>query len=385
MRSSPENLVYSSKKIAFPRRFLSGLVFLFLAFSTLASDHKNSLIQLPEAVSNNAVTSLKIGNQYQLFSFNGLGQDKNYQAIHARAFSINLQTEESKIIAPLTDGQGRLASVAVSLKHKIFVIGGYTVAADGHEVSTDEIYRYDEKNNRYHLETRIPVAVDDSLALVYQDRYIYLVSGWSQHDNVALVQVYDSLQKSWFKATPFPGDPVFGHAGGIVANQLLVVDGVKIIPASTVNGVKGPRQFVMSQQSWQGTIDVENPAKITWRKIAQHPGPAGYRMASAGIESLNLVLFAGGSNNPYNYNGIGYDGQPSKPSASVFSYHFSASAWHLQPDLGLPSMDHRGLALSDKAAFILGGLGNKRQTLNSIQAIPFSQLKTLQPKGIPKQ
>ncbi|MDQ7049862.1 MAG: hypothetical protein Q9M92_10095 [Enterobacterales bacterium] len=375
------NASFLSRLRLFQPFFFLVLLALIRASALSAENIPRPVRQMPQAVSNNAVAALKIDDHYVLYSFNGLSATKTFQAVHHRSFSFNLANEQSKEITSLPVTKGRLASVAVSLNHQIYVIGGYSVADDGHEISTDEIYRYDPKNDRYYLETRIPVAVDDSLALVYQGRYIYLISGWSQDDNVSLVQVYDTQRKRWFNATPFPGPAVFGHAGGVVANQLIVVDGVKIIPASTKNGIEIRRQFVMSEQSWQGTIDPNQPSKIIWFSLPQHPGPALYRMASAGIESLGLVLFAGGSDNPYNYNGVGYDGQPSEASSRVFSYHFLQKKWQQQTDLAQASMDHRGLALSDKSAFIIGGMGEKQLTLKTIQTIPFSKLKTLQTKG----
>ena len=59
--------------------------------------------------------------------------------------------------------------------------------------------------------------VDDTVSGVWRDRLIFLVSGWSVDANVDAVQVYDPALNRWMRATPVPGIPVFGHAGGIVA------------------------------------------------------------------------------------------------------------------------------------------------------------------------
>jgi len=72
------------------------------------------------------------------------------------------------------------------------------------------------------------IPVDDTVALVYQDRYIYLISGWHDVGNITDVQILDTKNKRWYFGTPFPGQPVFGHAGGIVANNIVVIDGVKV-------------------------------------------------------------------------------------------------------------------------------------------------------------
>ena len=41
----------------------------------------------------------------------------------------------------------------------------------------------------------MPVPVDDSVALSYKERYIYLISGWHNDGNVNLVQVYDTKKQ----------------------------------------------------------------------------------------------------------------------------------------------------------------------------------------------
>ena len=325
--------------------------------------------QLPEAVSNNAVAIATVNGQPTLFSFNGLSQGKTYNDIHAKAYSVNLVTSQSKSITSLPDGKGRLASIAVALNNRIFVIGGYTVAADHSEVSTPEIYEYLPLENIYRLITKMPVPVDDTVALVYQERYIYLVSGWHDSGNVKLVQVYDSLENRWFNATPFPGAPVFGHAGGIVNNQFLIVDGVKV--NSVVNG---KREYGPSDENWLGRIDNEDPSAIHWTKIKKHPFKPLYRMAATGLREKQQIIFAGGSINPYNYNGIGYNKKPSNASSNLFSYDLSKSTWQVYPSLHYASMDHRGLLQTEEELYIVGGMGEDQKVLATIQTIPFSSL-----------
>ncbi len=77
----------------------------------------------------------------------------------------------------------------------------------------------------------MPVPVDDSVAGVHRDRYIYVVGGWSRTDAVRDVQVYDAQKNKWSKATPIPGTPVFGHAGGVVGDTIVYVDGAHKNPA----------------------------------------------------------------------------------------------------------------------------------------------------------
>ena len=45
--------------------------------------------------------------------------------------------------------------------------------------------------------------MDDAVAGVYRERYIYLIGGWSKTDAVRVVQVYDAQKNKWSQATPF--------------------------------------------------------------------------------------------------------------------------------------------------------------------------------------
>lgn len=346
------------------RKLVIGLLFTLTAFNAMGME-----FELPEPVSNNAVTIADIKGQPHLFSFAGLSIGKTFKDIHARAFSVNLKTGEGKVLASLPDGLGRLASIAVTVNHRIYVIGGYTVSADHSEVSTPHIYQYLPDKDTYQLITNMPTPVDDTVALVYQNRYIYLVSGWFNSGNVSLVQVFDTVKNRWFNATSFPGAAVFGHAGGIVANQMLIADGVKIKAV-----VDGKNQYGSSDENWIGVINNNDPAVIVWTKINKHPFSPLYRMASVGLSSSHQIMFAGGSDNPYNYNGIGYDKQPSQPSEAVFSYDLKQSKWLIHSPLPRASMDHRGMLVGHNRLYIAGGMGDNQQVLATIQSIPLAEL-----------
>ena len=51
-------------------------------------------------------------------------------------------------------------------------------------------------------------------------------------------------------------------------------------------------------------------------------------MAATG-DNGDRVVFAGGSANPYNFNGIAYDGVPATAESFVFSYSFLTGEWRL--------------------------------------------------------
>ncbi len=309
--------------------------------------------RLPMATTNNAVASLEIGGRPYLYSFSGLGAGKQRSDIHSRAFAVDLATGDIEVLGRLVPGaKDRLASIAVGLHDRVFIFGGYTVGADGSEISTPEVYAFDPVTRAYQARAPMPLPVDDTVAFAYADRYIYLVSGWHDDGNVADVQVFDSWQDRWFAATPYPGRPVFGHAGGIVGNRFVIADGVAVRGRDAA----GRRQFGISETAWLGVIDPADPSVIRWQALPPHPGPGLYRMAAVGSQRLGLVIFAGGSPNPYNFNGIGYNGEPSEPSTLVFAYDPASGAWSELGRKPVATMDHRGLLEVGDNFYTLGGM-----------------------------
>jgi len=153
---------------------------------------------------------------------------------------------------------------------------------------------------------------------------------------------------------------VFGHAGGIAGDSIIVSDGVATVLAD------GKRKFVPAKLSWRGDIDPKNPTQITWRGVDAHAGPARYRMAAIGDAAGQRVIFAGGGDNPYNYDGIGYDGVPAKPSGGFFAYDLKSDSWQELGRLAEPSMDHRGLAKAGQDYYILGGMDEAQKVTDRI-------------------
>ena len=284
---------------------------------------------LPEAISNNAVAVADGPNGPTLYSFNGLKAGKSWQDTSNAAFACVIATESCKAIAP----------VPVPQKLQILL----RLAA-----------------GRYAQQADMPTPVDDAVAVPYQNRFVYLVSGWHDEGNVSVVQLFDTQTGAWTEVTPFPGTPVFGHAGGIAGNSMIISDGVASVFAD------GKRKFVAAKLSWRGDIDPQNPTQITWRSVDAHAGPARYRMAAIGDEAGQRIIFAGGGDNPYNYDGIGYDGVPAKPSGGFFAYDLKSDKWVEHGRLAEPSMDHRALGKVGQHYYIVGGMDAEQQILSRI-------------------
>ncbi len=339
---------------------MRSLLLLFALSSCTVSPNN----QLSEPISNNAVASANVKEQVFLYSFNGLKVGKTWKEVTSNGYKYNPVTGQADILKKVPGKAGRLASIAATVNNQIYIFGGYTVAEDHSEISTPEVYRFDPISEQYELISKMPTPVDDSVALVYLDRFIYLISGWHNDGNVSLVQILDTKDMSWYQGTPYPGAPVFGHAAGIVNNQMIISDGVKVL-----NIVDGKRHYGISDDNYLGKINPNDFTQIEWTKLTMHPGKARYRMASTGSKTLNKIIFVGGSDNPYNFNGIGYNGTPSEPNDLIFAYDFTTNNWQ---ELGIqktPSMDHRGLLELNDKFYILGGILSKQKTTNKIQEI----------------
>ena len=104
------------------------------------------------------------------------------------------------------------------------------------------------------------------------------------------------------------------------------------------------RDFVSNDQCFLGVIDASDARRIDWRTIDAHPGAARYRMASAGLPAQRMILFVGGTDNPYNFDGVGYDGRPSSPIGDALLFDLDSLSWRTLTSNAPPSMDHRALA-----------------------------------------
>ena len=325
---------------------------------------------LPNGVTNNAVAQVNVNNNNYLLSFSGLANNKSYQDVHnyTYVYDVNAQRWQQKSAVPISKAinglTGRLASVATAINDIAYVFGGYTVAQDHSEVSIPDVYAYQVLTDNFKSLTPMPVPVDDSIALPYKNRFIYLISGWHNDGNVNLVQLYDTKTDTWQQASPFPGKAVFGHAGGIVDNMFLVCDGVRIDVHKTKR-----RSYSAEQACYRGEINEKTPSKISWFKVKHPTGKSRYRMAAKGVVDSRSgekeIIFIGGSHNPYNYNGLGYNGKPSAPSNEIWRYNIVTRQWRIS-NSNIATMDHRGLLELDGRLLTIGGMAENQQVLNSI-------------------
>jgi 4-amino-4-deoxy-L-arabinose transferase-like glycosyltransferase/N-acetylneuraminic acid mutarotase len=316
--------------------------------------------QAPVARSNWALATANTSRGHELFAFYGLGPKKTYDDIQKDVYVFNQTLNSWDKVADIPVKQGVLASVAASLDNKIYLAGGYTVAKNGDEKSTPDVLQFDPEAYQFKHISELPTPVDDSVMLAWRHRYLVFISGWHNTGNVKAVQIFDTAKNNWIQATQWPGDAVFGHSGGIVGDSMIICDGV-----TAIRGNDGKNKFALTDKCYRGDLNADNPAKIRWLAIANHPGAPVYRAAAIGTEQLGArIVFAGGANHAYNYNGIGYDGVPVAASDKVFSYDLNTQAWQEHSPLSAPSMDHRGLIEMNGEFYLPGGMRDPQIVTN---------------------
>ena len=215
----------------------------------------------------------------------------------------------------------------------------------------------------------MPVPVDDAVALVHRDRALVMISGWSDTGNVNLVQRWTPADGRWVQAEPWPGAPVFGHAGGLAGDALVVCGGARIeYPDS------GSRNFVASDECWRGQFRDDDPRRLDWAPLPAMPGGSRYRAGAVGIHAFDAdrVVFAGGADRPYNYDGNGYDGVPATALDTVLSFNLETGRWDCHGRMPAARMDLRGLIWTGERLVTLGGMDEQRRVTDTVLAWPLA-------------
>jgi N-acetylneuraminic acid mutarotase len=325
------------------RKFLAFLLpFGFAILLFAASNPK--FPPLPVAVSGNAVASLRGG--LELYSLMGIGNKKTWDDVKADVYVLRLASAKWREERPVPGVGGRLGAAAIGVKNRIYVFGGYLVDNQGSEITVSDVNAYLPDEHRWYRGEDVPVGVDRTVIGLTHDRYVYLIGGRSTRGPVNNVQVYDTLKNTWSEATPFPGTPVFGHAGGVVDDTIIIVDGAMKNPAVGAS-------YVASDQCWMGRIDKKDPSKIAWNKLPPHPGPGRFGIAAGVYE--HKIVFSGGSTKPHNFKGLDFDGKPAELSNVSFTFDVHGNHWDTIADDNLPARSDAGGILSTPVGPVMIG------------------------------
>lgn len=337
----------------------SGVFIVFCLLQTAVFGQNFSwseLKNMPEAVSNNAVTAAVVEGAPYVYSFGGIDSTKLYSGIHLRSYRLNVPGNMWESIQPLPDTLGKIAMAAGTVKNKIYITGGYYVLSNGTELSSNKVHVFDPAANSYLPDAApLPVPVDDHVQAVWRDSLIYVISGWSNNNNVSNVQIYNPATNEWAIGTPVPNNTnykVFGASGVIIGDTIYYAGGAKFGFAFPLVG------FFR-----KGVINPSNPYQITWLGN-ENPIATGYRMAAGSYE--NNAFWVGGSLVSYNYNGIAYNGSGGVPPLDRMLTYTSDNGT-LTADFGVlpPVMDLRGLAKIAPNRFIIAGGMTGNQKVNN--------------------
>jgi N-acetylneuraminic acid mutarotase len=310
----------------------------------------------PEAVTNNAVAGASINNIDYIYSFGGLDSTKLFSGIHKRSYRYNITQNKWLRLPDLPDSLAKIASAANRIKDTIYILGGYCVFADGHEVSSNRVHRFNIKTNTFLQDGKpIPIPIDDQVQAVWRDSLIFVVTGWSQKENMPNVQIYNPTTNTWQVGNSLPNKHIFKTFG---AQGVFIKDALFYFGGAAMG-----KNYPVQHRLIKGFINPKNPTEITWQNSLLDTSFSSYRLAATCVN--NKAHFIGGSAITYNYNGVAYNKSGGvKPHNTDFYY--SQNKIYKNFNSLLP-MDLRGLAsVNDSVKYIFGGMENNQKVSNKI-------------------
>ncbi|MDH3323159.1 MAG: hypothetical protein OEM04_09225 [Flavobacteriaceae bacterium] len=318
--------------------------------------HISPVKNLPVKTGNQAVSEGFINGKPYLYSFGGLDSTKLFSGIHQRSFRFDIENNIWTEIPSLPDTLGKIANAASRINDTIYIMGGYHVFANGHERSSNRVHRFDIKNNVFLNDgSEIPIPIDDHVQVVWKQKLIYIITGWSDHQNVPNVQIYDPVKNIWLQGTSVPDNDIyksFGASGTIIGDTIYYFGGAAM-----------GKNFPIQNYLRKGLIDPVNPTNITWSYQVIDSATTGYRMAAS--KHQNKALWFGGSSNTYNYNGLAYDKSGGvEPNQRILSLNNEKFNFNFNKNL---PMDLRGITdINDSIKYLIGGMEKNQKVTNKV-------------------
>lgn len=343
--------------------FAALLLPILCAVAIGSEDLQSRIPPIPAAVTENAVTTLR--NGLEVYSIMGIGPKRTWDDVTSQVYILHIASGKWSAGRPVPGVAGRLGASAISAKDKIYVFGGFTIDGQGNQFIVSDVNTFVPHDQRWYRAADMPVPVDSAVIGLNHDRFIYLIGGRSKNGPVNNVQVYNVETNKWSEATPFPGTPVYGHAGGLGDETIVFVDGAK----KNTSG-DGPA-YVPSDECWMGKIDKKDPNKITWTRLPPHPGRARFGIVAGAREKDRKILFSGGSSHVHNYKGVDQDGKPIDFSPVTFSFDVRESKWEtLTEETEDAHSDSRGIVSTPIGPLIVGGLVRDNTVSSRVMIVP---------------
>jgi len=321
------------------------------------------LPQMPQAVANNAVVAGISNDTMSVYSFCGIDASLSPSGIHLKSFKYNTISGIWSILNDVPDTDGKIAAGASLINGRIYLAGGYYVASNLSEISSDKLHVFNPQSDSWMDDAmNIPVPIDDHVQVSYNDSLLYLITGWSNTTNVSAVQVYNTYDDSWEAGSPVPSNTayrVFGASGAVVGDTIYYA-----------GGVKSSGQFSAGNRMRKGVI-ADNPLEIEWSLLDENPGNAIYR--SAVLTHENKVYWLGGTGDAYNFDGLAYDNSgPSTPEPRILAFDTNTMEWNEGEQSPFAIMDFRGAAqIAENEWIICGGMTDGPEVSNQAYLLTF--------------
>lgn len=305
-----------------------------------------------KAVSNQAFIEGYCGDSLCFYSFGGIDSTLHHAGIHLESWRYNTVSELWTQLPNLPDTMGKIAMGVSRVDSIIYVIGGYHVFNSGSELSSNKVHRFNTQTNSFLPDgAEIPVPIDDHVQCTYRDSLIYVITGWSNSNNVNNVQIYHTRSNTWSQGTPVPNNilyKAFGASGIVSGDSIFYLGGAQY-------GVNFPARAELRI----GKINPLDYTSIQWKDTVLNSNYKVYR--SGVIEKDGWLAWVGGSSTTYNYNGVAYNGSgPVSPRDSALFIH-SKTLQHMRSVCRAP-MDIRSMSENSGKFYTYGGIQDSLQS-----------------------
>ena len=256
------------------RIFLLGLVIVTLSdFCPAGIICAGRLPPVPQPISNNAVTSVDNGDgTWSVYSFMGI-QGPGFRDITGQFLSIGFAGWS-------VDSNCRRAAIKQPSQNRRECHNGSGTSLFDRRLHSAEYHRDHKSDCSATIRSTMTTwnwpqcrQVDDTVAAVYQDRYIYLVSGWHGPVNN---NVLDVRGLRYANRSVAGGDADSGARSGPVWARGTIIDGKIVV----FDGTQTSGGFTISDQVLVGQIDPDQTgdlSNISWQVETPHPGSPTYR------------------------------------------------------------------------------------------------------------
>lgn len=171
------------------------------------------------------------------YAIGGINSDGNEVLDSVEQYSPSTDAWEE--VATLPAPRHSIAAVADDAGH-IYVFGGSATAAAGDIQNTS--FRYDIATDSWNAIASLPIAVEDSAAVMADNGSIYVLGGLTDAGATAAVQVYDPATDSWTSDTDLP-QALYSHAAAMDGLSRIVVAGGTDATGNAVNTVYRSQRF----------------------------------------------------------------------------------------------------------------------------------------------